>query len=218
MSNKQDFSEENIRVNCPHCDTSSQAFEYPLEPLDQIEDFYLLCDSNNIVEGHTLIIPKEHLAGIGKFSPALLENFKVVHEHMRDFMLKQYGSIAIFEHGTFGQTVFHSHIHYLPFEGTPEDIVPEGLDKLRPLAQLEDLKDIFDRDGGYLFLAIGDMMWTVDPVLSAPRFFRDRFAEALNVPERGNWKAMREDPDMMKSVDEMSRKTQAKWQRYSESA
>lgn len=214
MSKIQDFSEENIRNNCPHCDTASHAFEYPLEPIEQAGDFFLLCDSNNIVEGHTLIIPREHLAGIGEFSPDLLEKFKLAHAKMVEFVKSEYGSIAVFEHGKFGQTVFHSHIHYLPFVGRAEDIVPEGQDKLRPLLRLDDLRDIYNRDGGYLFFAIGDQMWTVDPALAAPRFFRDRFAQALGAPERGNWKAMREDPEVMKSVDKMCRRVQAKWKAY----
>lgn len=212
MQTKPDFSEENIRKNCPHCDPASHAFEYPLEP--PVEDFYLLCDSNNIVEGHLLIIPKQHLSGIGEFSEALLEKFKPLHERTRQFVKDQYGSVAVFEHGKFGQTVFHSHIHYLPFTGKPTDIIPEGADKLRPLAKLEDLKDVYNRDGGYLFFSIGDEMWTVDPALAAPRFFRDRFAQALGVPERGNWKAMREDPAMMQTVVDMCHVTQKKWKSY----
>jgi diadenosine tetraphosphate (Ap4A) HIT family hydrolase len=212
MKPQQDFSEEAIKQHCPHCDPSSHAFEYPLE--EPADNFYLLCDANCIVEGHTLIIPKEHLSGIGEFSSELLETFKPIHERMSKFVKDQYGSVAVFEHGKFGQTVFHSHIHYLPFAGKPEDIVPEGADKLRPLAKLEDLKDLYDRDGGYLFFSIGDDMWTVDPSLAAPRFFRDRFATALGVPERGNWKAMRESEETMQGVTDRCHATQQKWKSY----
>jgi diadenosine tetraphosphate (Ap4A) HIT family hydrolase len=212
MQTRPDFSEENIRKNCPHCDPRSHAFEYPLE--DPTDDFYLLCDPNNIVEGHLLVIPKQHLSGIGEFSSALLEKFKPIHERVSEFVKDEYGSVAVFEHGKFGQTVFHSHIHYLPFTGTPEDIIPEGVDKLRPLASLEELKEIYERDGGYLFFSIGNDMWTVDPSLAAPRFFRDRFATALGVPERGNWKAMRDSKEVMQTVTDMCQATQQKWKSH----
>ena len=212
MQTHPDFSEENIRKNCPHCDPSSHAFERRLE--EPTGNFHLVCDPNPIVEGHVLIIPKQHLSCVGEFSDELLEEFKSIHKKALAFVKDQYGSAAAFEHGKFGQTVFHSHIHYLPFAGKPEDIVPEGRNKLRPLSTLEELKDIYAQDGGYLFFSIEDDMWTVDPSLAAPRFFRDRFASALGMPERGNWKAMRESETIMKTVAQMCEATQQKWRSY----
>lgn len=212
MQTQPYFSEENIRNNCPHCDPSSHAFEYPLE--DPTDDFYLVCDPNSIVEGHLLVIPKVHVSCIGEFDDVLLEKFQSIHEKVRQFVADKYGSVAVFEHGKFGQTVFHSHIHYLPFAGAPTDIIPEGADTLRPLATLKELKDVYNRDGGYLFFSIGDDMWTVDPSLAAPRFFRDRFARAHGVPERGNWKAMRESEEIMKTVAGMCHATQQKWKSH----
>lgn len=47
-----------------------------------------------------------------------------------------------------------------------------------------------------------------------PRFFRDRFAKALGVPERGNWKAMRDSKEMMQTVTDMCGATQQKWKSY----
>ena len=214
MNTVQDFSEENIRKDCPHCDSTSFVFKYPLEDVEKSEDFYLLCDPHSIVEGHLLVIPKEHLAGVGELSDALLERFKPVHEKMRSFVLSQYGSVAVFEHGKFGQTVFHSHIHYLPFTGQPEEIIPEGKDRLRPLEKLEGLREVYRKEGGYLFFMIGEKMYTVDPALSAPRFFRDRFANALHVPERGDWKAMHEDTLIMGSVHQACQDAQTRWKSY----
>lgn len=212
-----DFSEQNIKTNCPHCDTKSHVFEFPLEKITKPNNFYILCDPNPIVEGHTLVIPKAHLSCIGEYGDELMSELYNIDTTMRDFLAKSYGSVAVFEHGIFGQTVFHSHIHYLPFTGSPTDIVPEGTDNLTRLSGLEDLKALYKKDGGYLYMSIGSDMYAVNPNLQAPRFFRDRFAKALGRPDLGNWKAMRENEDLLKQAKATCLATQQKWQEYTTS-
>lgn len=137
-----------------------------------------------------------------------------IDSKIRDFLTINYGSVAVFEHGIFGQTVFHSHIHYLPFKGKPSDIVPEGNNELTPLIDFDQLKTILKKDGGYLFMSIGPNMWTVNPKLQAPRFFRDRFAIATGKPELGNWKAMRGNDQLIEQAKITCLATQKKWQKY----
>jgi len=211
---KEDLSEASIRANCPHCDPTSQAFKHRLEETD---DFWIVCDAHSIEPGHILIIPKTHLSCIGEYDDATLAKFMPLHAKVMKFLHEEYGQpVGVFEHGKLGQTVFHSHVHYMPFVGTPTDIVPEGANKLSPLANLSDLKGIFGREGGYLYFGIDDAMWTVDTSLAAPRFFRDRFARALGVPEYGNWKAMHENPTIMQAVEERNTSVQDKWRAFTQ--
>ena len=42
----------------PHCDRNGFAFSHPLEETDS---FLVVCDVHPLMEGHILIIPKEHL-------------------------------------------------------------------------------------------------------------------------------------------------------------
>ena len=172
----EDFSEKAIKKNCPHCDLSSQAFRYPLE---QTKDFYLVVDSHPIVEGHILIIPKPHVSCIGAYPQQLFEDFIKLNSKVSEFLLREYRTVSSFEHGIFGQTVFHSHIHYLPFKGKPTDIVSEGNQYLKKLNNLSDLRSLIRKEKGYLFFSINRNLWAVDKSLTAPRFFRDRFARAL---------------------------------------
>jgi len=44
--------------------------------------------------------------------------------------------------------------------------------------------------------------WLVDTKLGTPGFFRERFAIALGNRNRGDWKKMKEDKNIMKKVDE----------------
>lgn len=206
-----DFSEENIRRNCPHCDENSQAFKYPLF---ETKDFRVICDGHPLIEGHILIIPKQHLSCIGEYPAELLEKFIKLDELVSDFVKKTYGSVSSFEHGKFGQTVFHSHVHYMPYKGNALDIVPEGKHKITKINSIRDLKKYYEKDGGYLYFTIGNDKWIVDPSLVAPRFFRDRFARALGRSERGNWKQMHNDDKLMEEAEIDSKNTIKNWREF----
>lgn len=204
----EDFSEEALRDKCLMCITSSHVFEYPLE---ETEYFHIICDPHPLTEGHILIIPYAHHAAIGEFSDEELAEFKQLHKRVSDFVQTHFGTVAVFEHGKFGQTVFHSHTHFLPFGGDLIDIIPEGEESCRPFKDLDVLHDIYAKDGGYLFLELNGKRRTIDPALAAPRFFRDRFANALGGPERGNWKTAHHDPHLMRQMSQENHTVQKLW-------
>ena len=203
-----DFSEENIKKHCPHCGPETFAFSHPLK---QTENFWVICDVHPLGEGHILIMPKKHLSCVGEYSEVIYQEFKKLYTEVTDFLKKEHGLVSSFEHGKIGQTVFHSHVHLLPFSGKSGQIVPEGEDKLTKISGIDDLRKIFLEQGKYLFFSIGDKSWTVDPALSAPGFFRDRFARALGNPERGNWKEMRQDKHTMKRATDEIMRLEKEW-------
>lgn len=205
----EDLSEQVIRRDCPHCNPDSKiAFTHPLE---ETAHFRVVCDAHPLIEGHILIIPKTHLAAIGEYPPDVYEEFVKLNGKIMKFVQDNYGSVATFEHGKYGQMVFHSHVHYLPYFGSSEEIVPEGMAYCTPLESLEQLRQIFKANDGYLYFSIGDKQWTVDTSLAAPRFFRDRFAHALGWSKRGPWKDMHQDPEVMRQVDTENKRVQRKW-------
>ncbi len=197
--------------DCPHCDEASLALQHPFLITN---NFYVVCDIHPLTEGHILIIPKKHISCVGAFTPELFAEFTKLYNQFSQFILKSYGSVSIFEHGVIGQTVFHAHVHIMPFSGTVEAIVPEGKDKVYPLKNLSELPDIFRKDEKYLFFSVGNKMWIVDTSLGVPRFFRDRFAKALGAPERGNWKSMHKDKGLMEVAGREIERVQAKWKTY----
>jgi diadenosine tetraphosphate (Ap4A) HIT family hydrolase len=167
---------------------NSFAFDYLLQ---ETSYFYVVCDANPLIEGHLLIIPKRHVSCLGEYTPEELSEFKDVYHQMCSWLKKEYGPMATFEHGKIGQTVFHSHIHLLPFNGGIHEIVPEGKRYLTSIKQIDDLILIFKKQGQYLFLSVHEKMFSVDVTLGCLRFFRDRFAKILGRQERGDWKNMR---------------------------
>ena len=197
-------SEEHIKKYCPFDDSNNIAFTYLLE---ETADFKIVCDYNPLKEGHILIIPKEHIPSIGEYPDQLFNNFLKVYQKVSKFILSNYGSLSTFEHGKIGQTVFHSHVHLLPFNGNSIDIIPEGKDYIEEIKNLDDLRGKKE----YLFFSINDKKWIVNTEIGVPRFFRDRFANAIGEPERGNWKIVQNDLNLRKKFDTESIKCKNLW-------
>lgn len=199
--------------DCPHCYSDSFALKYPLY---ETENFRVVCDVHPIVEGHILIIPKEHLSCVGEYSQELFDEFVDLYKKTSHFLINSYGFVSSFEHGKIGQTVFHSHMHLVPYNGDPEDIIKEGKENIRSISDLNSLREAYRKDGKYLFFSIGKDMWLVDLKLGALRFFRDRFATAFGNPERGDWKEMERDMEIMIKAQQELGDLQGKWTKYNE--
>jgi len=202
------FSEESLKKHCPHCDPNSFALKFPLE---ETKNFWIVCDVHPLIKGHILIIPKEHLSCMGEYPEDIYQEFLSLFNKFSDFIKKTYGSVSSFEHGKIGQTVFHSHIHILPFDGLSTQIVLEGENNLKLFNDFSYLKSIYEKEGKYLFFSIGDKKWVVNTNLGATRFFRDRFAKALGNPKRGNWKEMANDKEIMEKAHFEIKELQQKW-------
>ncbi len=207
----QDLSEENIRKNCPHCNAGHVALKFVLK---ETENFRVVCDYNPLTEGHILIIPKAHISCVGEMDDDHFFEFKELYNHFSEFLKKEYRSIATFEHGKVGQTVFHCHVHLLPFEGNHFQIIPEGESKLSIIGKIDKLREEYRSKGKYLFLSINDKMWLVDTGLGVPRFFRDRFSKALGNPKRGNWKNIQENAEMRKELEKEINSLMEKYKKY----
>lgn len=205
------FSEDALREHCPHCDPQSFALKYPLQETDR---FWVVCDVHPLTKGHILIIPKTHVSCIGEYPEELYEEFTYLYDIYERFLSRMYGRVGSFEHGKIGQTVFHSHVQMFPFAGGASDVVPEGESHLHPLTHLDELRNLFKSQGGYLYFSLGDSRWTVDTALGQPRFFRDRFARAMGCPERGNWKDMHANAELMQNGQNDITDLLMKWRIY----
>jgi len=202
------FTEENLIENCPHCNSRSFALERPLK---ETQNFWIVCDVHPLIEGHVLIIPKKHVSCIGEYPDHIYQEFLLLLDAFSGFIKTTYGSVSTFEHGNVGQTVFHSHVHLLPFSGSPLEIIPEGKTYFTLFDDFLLLRSLFEKEGKYLYFSIEGKKWSVKTGLGFPRFFRDRFAHALKVPQRGNWKKMHENFQVMEKASQEIKDLQRKW-------
>lgn len=200
-----------MNKNCLHCQITSSALEHIL---DQNKNFYIVCDAHPIIRGHILLIPKKHISCVGEYSHELLSEFQLLYKKVSTFIKTTYGSVATFEHGVIGQTVFHSHTHFFPFTGTVNDIIHEGTKHLKPITDFIELKKAYEKDKKYLFFSIEERKFLVDAALGKPRFFRDRFANALGNKDRGDWKSMNKNTKLMSKASQEIALLESDWKRY----
>jgi diadenosine tetraphosphate (Ap4A) HIT family hydrolase len=133
--------------SCPFCDPKTVR-----TALATTEHFYLLPDNAPLVEGHALIIPRDHYACYGAIPPAWDEELLALKGRVARFEVERYRPAIFFEHGVFGQTVYHAHLHAVP-------LGPSGLN-VRALAAPDgrlatgptDVHDWWETQGQYFYL------------------------------------------------------------------
>lgn len=188
---------------CAHC-KGGFGLKHPLF-VDDL--FNVVCDIHPLIEGHILIIPKQHISCMAALDKTQFQRYKQLYKKVSNFLKETYGDTAIFEHGIIGQTVFHAHTHFLPFKGKISDIVPEK-ECIHEIQSLDEIKT-----EKYLFIEISKK-YLIDTKIGFPRFFRDRFAEALGAKERGNWKQTENNEELKKSFKKEIEVLKLKWKEF----
>jgi diadenosine tetraphosphate (Ap4A) HIT family hydrolase len=197
------------KKGCLHCPGGTALVKY----LEYDDKFWVVCDVHPLIEGHIEVITKEHISCMGALNKDEFIRYKEIYNKVTDFLKNTYGNFAVFEHGITGQTVFHSHVHFLPFDKPIDTVVPEK-EAITAIPNLEELSDTLQKDKKYLFCAINDNKYLVDTRIGSPRFFRDRFAKAFGTEERGNWKETERNEELMKTFGAEVQNLKDKWDSY----
>ncbi|MDD5040257.1 MAG: HIT family protein [Patescibacteria group bacterium] len=196
--------------NCAHC-PGGIGLEYPLYDDDL---FWVVCDVHPIVRGHILMIPKEHIPAMGSLSAAAFQRYADIYQKIKFFINAVYGEAGIFEHGVTGQTVFHAHTHFLPFNHGTDEIISDN-NALHKLSGFSDIRKEFAKKGKYLFFENNNQMWLVDTNVGSPRFFRDIFAGLLGAAERADWKKADGNNELIEQFNHDISVLRKDWHRYS---
>lgn len=203
------MKESECKNSCAHC-SGGIGLEYPL--FDD-SSFWVVCDAHPLVEGHILVIPKEHISCMGNLSKKDFLRYKELYAQVKKFINENYGPMAAFEHGIIGQTVFHAHTHFFPFIGEINDIIPET-NSLIKIDSKDQVKKEFEMCNKYLFVENANEMWLVDTSLGFPRFFREIFSKLLGVKNRADWKATRNNAELMTQFKEDIKNLEKKWNEF----
>lgn len=111
-------------IGCPFCNLK--------------EDIEIVCETKNCVAfydgfpvspGHTLIIPKRHVANYFELSCDEVQEIQVVLRHVKEIIDERYHpdgyNIGVNVNEAAGQSVFHVHMHLIPrYKGDMEN--PKG--------------------------------------------------------------------------------------------
>ncbi len=105
------FGAEPSQADCVFCQPKTIATNV----LKETANFRLVADHAPLVEGHVLIIPKQHYACYGAMPSELDAEFFALKQEAQRFQQHYYLSTIFWEHGIFHQSVFHAHMHCFPF-------------------------------------------------------------------------------------------------------
>jgi diadenosine tetraphosphate (Ap4A) HIT family hydrolase len=99
-----------IPDRCDFCSRADLAYI-----LKETSSFLIVADRAPLVEGHILIIPRDHYACYGAVPIALEAELEALKAEVQAFASQHYRPAIFWEHGVFHQTVFHAHLHCFPF-------------------------------------------------------------------------------------------------------
>lgn len=148
MHNESQLSLENGAsiTSCAFCQRSSIAANI----LRETSAFLLVADHAPLVEGHVLIIPRQHYACYGAMPAELDEELNALKHEVRQFFHQNYAPIVFWEHGVFRQTVFHAHLHCFPF-GLTQYKASENIHS-RVVHSQDDIRNWYATHGHYFYM------------------------------------------------------------------
>ena len=90
--------------------------EIPSKKIYEDNDLIVIMDVNPVVDGHLLVIPKEHVTDFTELTPVLLEKIHKVANQVGHDLMKKLDSKGLTLTVNYGdsQVVKHFHLHLLP--------------------------------------------------------------------------------------------------------
>ena len=120
--------------NCPFCRLTDEHLSWGTSEVGMLRDIH------PVSPGHTLVIPRRHIASVFDATPSEYQALWAKVSSARDALAQEFGThafnIGVNDGLPAGQTVPHAHIHVIPrFEGDVPDprggirwVIPERAD------------------------------------------------------------------------------------------
>ena len=139
------LNDAQFRPNCAFCQR-----EQITDVLKETPHFLLAADHAPLVEGHLLVIPRQHYACYGDMPASLDEELFALKDELRQFYAHCYAPVVFWEHGVFRQTVFHAHLHCFPWGAADYDL--ESHLHAAVVNVQEDIRTWYHAQGHYFYL------------------------------------------------------------------
>jgi diadenosine tetraphosphate (Ap4A) HIT family hydrolase len=132
--------------DCEFCQLDSIAMYI----LKETANFRIVADHAPLIEGHLLIIPRQHYACYGAVPAELDDELLSLKQEVRLFFEQYYAPPVYWEHGVFRQTVFHAHLHCFPFGDI--GYVPDPKQHWQRVYSQADIRDWYNKHGYYFYM------------------------------------------------------------------
>lgn len=134
-------------ADCPFCHRESLS-----GVLAETERFFVLADHAPLIDGHTLIVPKRHYACYGALPPELDAELLALKRRVARVLVAAYHAPVFFEHGVFRQTVFHAHLHAMPFGEVEFGVGGLAAAHGRTVHSQGDIREWYTANGHYFYI------------------------------------------------------------------
>lgn len=179
--------------------------------LKETQHFLLAVDHAPLVEGHLLIIPKQHYACYGDVPARLDKELFALKDDVHMFLSHFYALPVYWEHGIFRQTVFHAHLHCFPW-GKIGYNLEEKLHADIALSQ-DGIRDWYAQHGPYFYLEDASVALLFAP--ETDRYFRVvRNVFWREVAARGNAHALRTPQQRFEAGPPLIQAVMEKWKLF----
>ncbi len=180
--------------------------------LKETTNFLIIADHAPLVEGHLLIIPKQHYACYGAMPAELDDELLTLKQEVHLFFTQYYALPVHWEHGIFRQTVFHAHLHCFPFGEIGYALDPKH--QQHQVHSQADIRDWYNKYGHYFYMEdskqallfaanMDDYIYIIKDVLGAGVAARNK----QTIPLRSSQQRQSEGKPLIESLT-------ANWQKF----
>ena len=181
--------------NCLFC----QRDKIKEDILFKSENFFVKVGVGILAPGHVMVITKDHIPCFAELPKHLLRELTLLKGRVVETLELNFAEPIIYEHGVYGQSINHAHLHFLPKKNEYFDLsnikeaIFNGLKSTR-IDMMQQLADIHSKEGSYFYLEIdGDMLvYHTQGKETGKYLFRKEFARLTGLKGLENWKTMNE--------------------------
>jgi diadenosine tetraphosphate (Ap4A) HIT family hydrolase len=144
-----------MKLKCIFCDNE----KIKKDILIDYKDFFLKVGIGILAPGHVMLITKKHMGCFGNLSKQQMEEFEKVKTQIVELITDKFAAPIIYEHGIYGQTINHAHLHFLPRKNeffdlsNIKNVLFNGLEPEK-IESISQVIEIYSNEGSYFYLEI----------------------------------------------------------------
>lgn len=135
--------------------------------LHETKSFFVKVGKGIITAGHVMIIPKNHYLVLAELDDLILNEYLDLKNKVQKEITQKFAKPFLIEHGVFGHSVSHAHIHLIPSSGNgysnvniiTEMVIP-AIKKLKipfkKMNEFQDLREAYKKDKQYMYFENDD--------------------------------------------------------------
>ena len=160
-------------------------------------NFYVKVGVGILAPGHVMLLPKMHLDCFAQLPMQLRKEFFSIKDNLLNKVKSSFNEPIIYEHGVYGQSIKHAHLHFLPSRSSHHNLenIKENIFKSLKSTRIDKMfkiADVFRNEGSYFYLEQSGKKWVIHTKNQEEgKFkFRKEFARLTGLYALEDWQAI----------------------------